>query len=187
MKRGDHIFVLTGAGISAEAVSPFFRGPTGADTAIMSWRILKPGSAIRDWFGSITLIAARLPAARSPMRRTTRWLSLKSLPSPAAFCYAPRMLMACTRLLDQKKSSTSMASCLRAVALRSAAKRLSPTGRLILLMICRAAAAEHCCARMSAGSASSLISLIAYTRRWSGAMCLLPLAPQALCSRWPAL
>ena len=66
--RGS-IFVLTGAGISAESGIPVFQGTSWRGHSHYELANIEAWERTRGWFGNITLIVAPAPAMPSLMRR----------------------------------------------------------------------------------------------------------------------
>ncbi len=190
MKRVGHIFVLTGAGISAESGIPVFQGTSWRGRShyelanIETWE--RDPALVWQYYSDRRAAAgnAQPNAAHRALAEFEK--AVEKLAFPAASCCVRRMWMACMKPRVRKTWCTSTASCLRAGALQIAGGLRLPIGRLTLA-ICHAANAAPCCVQMCAGLASNRTSLIAYIRRWRCATCLWPLEPQDRCSRWPAL
>lgn len=101
--------------------------------------------------------------------------------------FVRKMLTVCMKLQARKMWSISTASCLRAGVPPIVAAPRSLTTGATRRASCRGVRAGPWYAPMSAGLASSRISLTVFMLRWKRAMRLLPLARQDQCSRWQAL
>jgi NAD-dependent deacetylase len=186
MKKRGSIFVLTGAGISAESGIPVFQGT--------SWRGHSHYELanVEAWERDPQLVWEYYSDRRARAR--------DAKPNAAHIALAEwendlaGRLFLCTQNVDGLHEAAGSQDVVhihgKLFESRCAAdcgRPLLPTVAITLKASCRAVFAEPWCVRMSAGLASSRIILVALMTRCKGVKYLSLSGRPAQCSRWPAL
>ena len=119
----DHLFVLTGAGVSAESGLPTFRGvkrDLARATGSRMWRLQRRLPPIRRWCGSSIPSGESGTKPSSRIRPTLLWRNWSAACRSGSSCVR-RMSIRCMSRRDRNASFTCMAgSCSRAVRERIA-------------------------------------------------------------------
>jgi NAD-dependent SIR2 family protein deacetylase len=187
MKKCGSIFVLTGAGISAESGIPVFQGT--------------------NWHGYSHYELANIEAWEKDPRLVWQYYSDRRASARDARPNAAHIALArwnqesgdggcflCTQNVDSLHEAAGSQHVVHIHGKVFESRCAGDCGRAHSMTlnvteraIYRAALAEHWCALMSAGLESSLIIWTTFILRCKNAMCLSPSALQDQCSRWRAL
>ena len=168
----DRVFVLTGAGVSAESGIPTFRGVSGLWRNYRIEQVASPQAWQRDprlvW--EFYSMRRRVAATAKP---NPAHFALAKLEQPCrSACFSvPRTWMICTSRLVQKASSTCTASFSRAAAIHAAACHLRTQISMSLHASFPGANAEAGFVLTSVGLAKFPLRWIESTKHWTPARC----------------
>ena len=159
----DRVFVLTGAGISAESGMPTFRADDGlwAGIALKMYARRKPGAQSGTGVDTFTRSAASMAQRLSPILRILRWPNLNCELATVSFC----ALKTWTICMNAR---VRCGCCICTVSLPNRAANTSAVGRRWKIMPYMTVSTKSLIAPVVEGCALTLFSSAKCRWGWSG-------------------